>query len=104
MKKLIKQKKNVINEKDNENKIKNNKDEEKDGKNKEIEITKEEIDYLYKCMKERVYQDYFLMKINNFRTTGIYELPLKNFNYLVDIFLEISKNFYSKKVDDYCRF
>ena len=93
-------KKNTINEKDNDNKIKNNKDEEKDGKNKEIEITKEELDYLYKCMKERVYQDYFLMKINNFRTTGIYELPLQNFNYLVDIFLEISKNFYSKKVDE----
>ena len=104
-KKVDKNKKNIINENNNVNnniKSENNKikDEEKEGQNKDKEITKEEVEYLCKCMKEKIYQEYFLIKINNFRSSGLFKLPIVNFNYLIDIFSEICKNFYSKKLNE----
>ena len=55
----------------------------------EKEITKKEIDYLISLMNNGIYQRYFLIKINNCRTFGIFEIPLEIFNYIKNIFSAI---------------
>ena len=91
---------NIMNKEDNINNNKKDNIDEKLTINNNIQVTKEEVDYLCTFMKEKVYQNYFLIKINNFRTLGIFELPLEIFNYLVQIFSEISKNFYIIKDEE----
>ena len=58
-------------------------------KDEEKEITKKEIEYLISLMNNGVYQRYFLLKINNYRTLGIFEIPLEIFNYINNIFSAI---------------
>jgi hypothetical protein len=63
-------------------------------------LTKEEIDNFCKFMNEKSYRKYFLLTLNNFRATGAYEMPLEIFNYVLQIFLEITKYLYIEKKDD----
>ena len=70
-------------------------------KNKKNVITKEDINYLCKSMSNKEYRDYFLTKINNFRATGSFNMPLDIFNYIVLIFKEISKYLYVKTKKEY---
>ena len=60
-------------------------------------LTKEDINYIFKDMKNKVYRIYFLTKINNFRSLGAFKMPLKVFNNLVEIFKEISKYLFTLK-------
>ena len=71
-----------------------NKEKEKKDKDKDKEITQEEIDNLLKSMNEKLNRKYLLLKLNNFRTLGVYEMPLEIFNYFKQIFCEISKYLY----------
>ena len=87
--------KNTINETDN----KNDEDEQKVNPI-DKEVTQEEIDDLCKLMKEYEYRKYVLFKINNFRTQGAYSIPLQMFNYLKQIFLEISKYIYTENKEN----
>ena len=86
-----------INEKKEKEKAKEK--EKKEQEEKEKEITKEEIDDLLKSMNDKLNRKYFLLKLNNFRTLGVYEMPLEIFNYFKQIFSEISKYLYIK-IDD----
>ena len=79
----MKENKNIINKKEKE----------------KIVITKEEVDYLCGYMKDKVYQRYFLIKINNFRTLGNLETPKEIFVYLTQIFSEIANNLIEEKND-----
>ena len=63
-------------------------------------LTKEEIDNFCKFMDEKSYRKYFLLILNNFRATGAYEMPLEIFNYVLQIFLEISKYLYIEKKEN----
>ena len=45
-------------------------------------------------MSEKLNRKYLLLKLNNFRTLGVYEMPLEIFNYFKLIFIEISKYLY----------
>ena len=74
-------------------------DDDKDEKNNG-KLTKEEIDNFCKFMNEKSYRKYFLLTLNNFRATGAYEMPLEIFNYVLQIFLEITKYLYIEKKDD----
>ena len=67
---------------------------EKEKKDKDKEITQEEIENLLKSMNEKLNRKYLLLKLNNFRTLGVYEMPLEIFNYFKQIFCEISKYLY----------
>ena len=58
---------------------------------KEEKVSQEEIDILCKSMNNNEYIQYFLLRINNFRALGGFEMPLDRFNYFVQIFLEITK-------------
>ena len=60
-------------------------------------ISKEDINYICKDMKNKEYRFYFLTKINNFRTLGAFKMPLNVFNNIVQIFKEISKYLFSLK-------
>jgi hypothetical protein len=51
-------------------------------------------------MNECEYRKYFLIKINNFRTQGVYSIPLQIFNYLNQIFIEISKYLYNENKEN----
>lgn len=86
---------NTKNEGDN----KDNEDE-KNATPNENEVTQEEIDDFCKLMNEFEYRKYFLIKINNFRTQGAYSIPLKMFNYLKQIFIEISKYIYTENKEN----
>ena len=67
---------------------------EKEKKDKDKEITQKEIDNLLKSLNEKLNRKYLLLKLNNFRTLGVYEMPLEIFNYFKQIFCEISKYLY----------
>lgn len=95
--KLTSYKKNNNNNK-NDQKIWDFLDDDNDDKNNE-KLTKEEIDDFCKFMNEKSYIKYFLLKLNNFRTTGAYEMPLEIFDYVLQIFLEILKYLYIIKKD-----
>ena len=69
--------------------------------NKKKAITKEDINYLCKSMSKKEYREYFLNKINYFRANGAFNMPLDIFNYVVQIFKEISKYFYIKEKNEY---
>ena len=71
-----------------------NKEKEKKEKDKDKEISKLEIDNLLKLMSDKLNRKYLLLKLNNFRTLGVYEMPLEIFNYFKQIFIEISKYLY----------
>ena len=60
-------------------------------------LNKEEIDNFCKFMNEKSYRKYFLLNLNNFRASGAYEMPIEIFNYILQIFIEISKYLYIKK-------
>ena len=51
-------------------------------------------------MRIKAYRKFFLMQINNFRAVGVFELPLDIFNYIKEIFLEISKYLTIEKNDE----
>jgi len=51
-------------------------------------------------MNEYQYRKYFLIKINNFRTQGVYSIPLQIFNYFKQIFIEISKYLYTENKEN----
>ena len=74
-----------------ENDIINNKEDNNNINNIKEKITKEEVEYMCKLMNKKVYRKYFLIQINNFRTLGVYKIPLEIFNYIKQIFIEISK-------------
>ena len=61
-------------------------------KDNSIKIKQEEIDNLCECMNDKIYQRYFLIKINNFRALGNLEIPKELFDYFTKIFSEISKH------------
>jgi len=63
-------------------------------------LTKEEIDNFCKFMNEKSYRKYFLLNLNNFRASGAYEMPIEIFNYILQIFIEISKYIYIEKKDN----
>ena len=71
-----------------------------ESKNKEKKIKKEEVNYLCKYMNNKIYQKYFLMKINKFRESGIFSFPKEIFDYFVQIFSEISNNIFIDKKED----
>jgi hypothetical protein len=77
--------KNDLNKK-NEKIIENNKNNEE-----EKEFTQNDADYIIKLMPIKEYRIYFLTKINNFRSTGAFIMPEKKFDYIIQIFKEISK-------------
>ena len=87
--------KNTINETDNKDSL----DDQNVSPNKN-EVTQEEVDEFCKLMKEYEYRKYFLIKINNFRTQGAYSIPLQMFNYLKQIFIEISKYIYTENKEN----
>ena len=60
-------------------------------------LTKEEIDNFCKFMNEKSYRKYFLLNLNNFRASGAYEMPIEIFNYILQIFIKISKYLYIEK-------
>ena len=96
----IKEEKNKINNKEENNIIINDKEEnntKNNNKEKNKGITKQEVDYLCKYMNDPVYQRYFLIKLNNYRTLGIFEMPLAIFNYINQIFSEILKHIEKEK-------
>ena len=68
---------------------------------KKKDITKEDINYLCKSMNKKEYREYFLHKLNNFRAIGAFNMPLDIFNYIVQIFKEISKYLYIKENNEY---
>jgi len=51
-------------------------------------------------MNDKIYQNYFLLKINNFRTLGIFEIPENMFNFIKTIFDKISKYLIIEKSDE----
>ena len=61
---------------------------------KDEEITQEEIDDILKLMNDKLNRKYLLLKLNKFRTLGVYEMPLEIFNYFKQILCEISKYLY----------
>ena len=67
----------------------NNKEDNNNVNNIEEKITKEEVEYICKLMNKKVYRKYFLIQINNFRTLGVFKIPLEIFNYIKQIFIEI---------------
>jgi len=89
----INENQNMIINKDKE-KNKEKEKEKKEQEEKDKEITKEEIDNLLKSMNDKLNRKYLLLKLNNFRTLGVYEMPLEIFNYFKQIFIEISKYLY----------
>ena len=97
---IIKEEKNKVNNKEENNKIINDKEENNtktNNKEKNKGITKQDVDYLCKYMNDPVYQRYFLIKLNNYRTLGIFEMPLVIFNYINQIFSEILKHIEKEK-------
>ena len=96
----IKEEKNKVNNKEVNNIIIKDKEENNkktNNKEKNKGITKQEVDYLCKYMNDPVYQRYFLIKLNNYRTLGIFEMPLVIFNYINQIFSEILKHVEKEK-------
>jgi len=69
------------------------KNDENNPKEKE-ELTKEEIDIFCKEMANQELRKYFLLQINNFRSSGSLEMPPKTFSYFTQIFSEISKQIF----------
>ena len=69
-------------------------------KTEEKGIKKQEVEYLISLMNDSVYQRYFLLKINNYRTLGIFEMPLEIFNYIKEIFTAILNNLILKNDDE----
>ena len=61
-------------------------------KNEEKEKKKQDIDYLISLMNDTFYQRYFLLKINNYRTLGVFEMPLDIYKYIKEIFSAILNN------------
>lgn len=52
-------------------------------------------------MSKYEYREYFLNKLNNFRANGAFNMPLDIFNYVVQIFKEITKYLYIKEKNEY---
>ena len=69
--------------------------------NKKKAITNEDINYLCKSMSKKEYREYFLNRINSFRSYGAFNMPLDIFNNIVQIFKELSKYLYIKEKNEY---
>ena len=93
--KIDKDENNINKDENNINKDENNINN-KEVKNKistkSKEITSQELEIICEFMKDKEYHKYFLMKINNFRTLGVFEMPLEIYNCMLKIFLEIANN------------
>lgn len=79
----------VINYIINNNIIKNN------NNSTNNEISKEDMDFIIKLMKDKNYRSFLLIQLNNFRALGRLEMPPKIYDYFVQIFSEISANLYN---------
>ena len=56
------------------------------------DVKDEDVDYICKLMKKKVYSNHFLVKLNNFRAMGSsLKMPETIYNYVIRIILEISK-------------
>ena len=66
----------------------------------EEKIKPKEVDYLCNSMKIQKHREYFLFRLNNFRTLGEFDMPLDIFEYIVKAFLSISKNLYNENEKD----
>ena len=62
--------------------------------------TVSEIDYICKLMNKKEYSRHFLLRLNNFRAFCSIPMPFKIYNYIVKIFLEISKYLIETKQTD----
>ena len=79
----------------NETKVNGQKNNGKNKNSESAEITKEEVNLLCKEMSNFEFRKYFLMTINQFRARDNLEMPNKIFDYISQIFKEISKYLYS---------
>ena len=59
-------------------------------------VAPDEVDILCDSMKIREHRKYFLLRLNNFRALGEFNMPLEIFNYITKIFSAISKNLFYK--------
>ena len=66
----------------------------------EEKIKPKEIDYLCNLMEIQEHREYFLLRLNNFRTLGEYNMPLDIFDYIAKAFLSISKQIYNENEKD----
>ena len=66
----------------------------------EEKISPKEVDYLCESMEVLEHREYFLFRLNNFRTLGEYNMPLDIFDYMVKVFLLISKKIYNESEKD----
>ena len=87
--------KNSNSNKLNETKVNGQKNNGKNKNSESAEITKEEVNLLCKEMSNFEFRKYFLMTINQFRARDNLEMPNKIFDYISQIFKEISKYLYS---------
>ena len=62
----------------------------------EEKVEPKEVDILCDSMKIRELRRYFLLRINNFRTLGEFDMPLEIFDYITKIFSAISKNLFDE--------
>ena len=67
---------------------------------KDEEPTEEDIKYICKLMPIKEYRLFFLTKINNFRALGAFMMPENIFNYIIQIFKEISKYLCNNEKND----
>ena len=51
-------------------------------------------------MEIQEHREYFLLRLNNFRTLGEYNMPLDIFDYIAKAFLSISKQIYNENEKD----
>ena len=66
----------------------------------EEKISPKEVDYLCESMEVLEHREYFLLRLNNFRTLGEYNMPLDIFDYMVKVFLLISKKLFNESEKD----
>ena len=66
----------------------------------EEKIKPKEVDYLCNSMKIQEHREYFLLRLNNFRALGQFNMPLDIFDYIVKAFLSISKQIYNENEKD----
>lgn len=66
----------------------------------EEKIKPKEVDYLCNLMKIQEHREYFLLRLNNFRTLGEFNMPLDIFDYIVKAFLSILKQIYNENEKD----
>jgi hypothetical protein len=63
-------------------------------------VEPEEVNILCDSMAIREHRRYFLLRLNNFRTLGEFNMPLEIFDYIFKIFSVISKNLFNENEKD----